>query len=164
MRACDRAWSLLESTLEQIASRLTPSGRRSRAELTPHARGPATLSIQRWRWRRPRGMKPSTREIPPSPLAALYPSARLVFLSELQPPPATHPPPPLVLIHRGYPLLGQPLPLAHHTPCFVPNSRHHSRNLTYLSWWCRTAFTQYSFIRSLNVILLIALNERNIRF
>lgn len=62
-----RAWSLLENTLEQIASRLTPSGRRSRAELTPHARGPATLSIQRWRWRRPRGMKPSTREIPPSP-------------------------------------------------------------------------------------------------
>lgn len=51
-------------------SGLTPSGRRSRVELTPHARGPATLSIQRW-WRRqqqrrrPRGMKPSTREISP---------------------------------------------------------------------------------------------------
>lgn len=49
---------------------MTPSGERSRAELTPHARGPATLSIQqqqqqRQRWRQPRGMERSTREIPP---------------------------------------------------------------------------------------------------
>lgn len=95
-----------ENTLEQAASRLTPSGRRSRAELTPHARGPATLSIQRWR--QSRGMKPSTREIPPPLLSTRW----------LQPPvqPTTTQPPsassPLVILSSLWlssPLFGQPL-------------------------------------------------------
>lgn len=78
--------------------------------------------------------KPSTREIPPSPLpaASIPPFA---FPNELQPPPTI----PhslsssLFSYHHDYPLLGQPLPPAHHAPCFMPNSRHHPRNLTYSS-------------------------------